>query len=256
MKNPTKQTTKSLWNWKALLLCHLAIAFLLGTFLWPVTKDYWDILDRGFFTFINSSLEGNKAWQIFWAFANHRNADWVEDVCFLLFFIAYVRSVNGLSKERKIAQMLFCTLFSALVIFSVNHMVFRELISVYRSSPSIVVEGSIRVSKILRWISIKDSAYKCFPSDHATTALLFAVSYSFFANKKLAIIACLYTVFLCMPRLILGAHWLSDVLVGAGSITILFLGWALCTPIHYHITNYCERMVRFCYFWRKKTSTA
>lgn len=248
----TSSSNKNLWNWKALLLCHIVIAFLLGTFLYAPTRVYWDIIDRGFFTLIHSTLQWGKSWQLFWVFANHRNADWLEDVCFLLFFIAYVRSLNGFSKKEKISHMLFCVLFAAIVIGLINHLLFRELISVYRDSPSLVVEGSVRLSKVFNWLSIKDAATKCFPSDHATTALLFGALYSRFANKKLRTLAILYTAFLCMPRMILGAHWLSDILVGSASITILFVGWALFSPLHHHFIKACEKMVDFCYFWRKK----
>lgn len=54
-----------------------------------------------------------------------------------------------------------------------------------------------------------------FPSDHA--ALFFALSTGLFlANKKAGMFAYLYTlVFICSPRIYLGLHFLSDIIMGA-----------------------------------------
>jgi len=41
--------------------------------------------------------------------------------------------------------------------------------------------------------------------------------------------------------LITGAHWLSDVLVGSGTITIVTLSWAFCTPLFTRFVDSCER---------------
>ncbi len=35
-----------------------------------------------------------------------------------------------------------------------------------------------------------------------------------------------------MPRLIAGAHWFSDVVIGSGCIVLFFAGWGLFTPFH------------------------
>jgi Kdo2-lipid A phosphotransferase len=90
-------------------------------------------------------------------------------------------------------------------------------------------------------MSTKDDSSKSFPGDHGTTALLFAASFSYLAGWRLGLLASLYAAFLCMPRLITGAHWLSDVIVGSGTITILFLSWAFCTPLFVKFTDMCER---------------
>jgi undecaprenyl-diphosphatase len=54
-----------------------------------------------------------------------------------------------------------------------------------------------------------------FPSDHA--ALFFALSTGLFlANKKAGMFAYLYTLILiCIPRIYLGLHFLSDIIMGA-----------------------------------------
>jgi membrane-associated phospholipid phosphatase len=86
-------------------------------------------------------------------------------------------------------------------------------------------------------MSIKDGSSKSFPGDHGTTALLFAASFTYLAGWRLGLLACFYAAFLCLPRLITGAHWLSDIVVGSGSITLFFMAWAIYTPLFKRVTE-------------------
>jgi membrane-associated phospholipid phosphatase len=83
------------------------------------------------------------------------------------------------------------------------------------------------------------------PGDHATTLLLFTVMYTFFAGRKLGTYAALYAIFRILPRLIVGAHWFSDIVVGSGCLVLFFLSWALCTPFHTWIIDRIEKILTF-----------
>jgi membrane-associated phospholipid phosphatase len=190
---------------------------------------------------INSTLENRPTWQLFWAMANHKLADWIEDLVVLGFFIAYVRAAHKSLRLHRVSQLIFCVVYIAAIIYFVNRMIFRENLNIPRLSPTLVVDDSIRLSREIPWMKIKDDSSKSFPGDHGTTALLFASSFAFLAGWRLGILAALYAAFLCMPRLITGAHWLSDVVVGSGTITIVFLSWAFCTPLFARFTSACER---------------
>lgn len=229
-------------KWKVLLLCHLLIAILLSTFLWPVTRSYWDELDRLFFHLLNDPLREHRWLQAFWGLSNHKLADWLEDLCILGFFIAYIRSPTKTARSRKISEFIFCILYTSLIIFFINRVLFREMIEVYRESPTLAIEGSIRLSKELSWLTVKDLSYKSFPADHATTALLFAVSFSYFVGRRFGIPAFLYAIFLCLPRMAVGAHWLSDVLIGSCTLVLFFLSWGFCTPFHTWVIDGIERI--------------
>jgi membrane-associated phospholipid phosphatase len=233
------------WKLKILLLWHVIAALLFASLFWPVTKVYWEVIDIAFFKMVNSTLRDRPLWQLFWAFANHKLADWVEDLCVLCFFITYVRQAHRSLRKRRISELLFCIIYIAAIIYFVNRMLFRENLSIPRLSPTLVVDDSVRLSEEIPWMSIKDDSSKSFPGDHGTTALLFAASFSYLAGWRLGILASLYAAFLCMPRLITGAHWLSDVLVGSGTITIVFLSWAFCTPMFSRFTEGCERFFGF-----------
>lgn len=231
------------WKLKQLLLCHIIGALLMATLFWPVTKVYWDMLDVAFFKLINSTLRDRPFWQVFWAMANHKLADWIEDLCILGFFIAYVRTAHKSLKKRKISELIFCIVYIAAILYFINRVLFRENLDIPRLSPTLVVDDSVRLSQHIDWMKIKDDSSKSFPGDHGTTALLFAASFSYLAGWRLGVLATLYGAFLCMPRLITGAHWLSDVLVGSGTITLVFLSWAFCTPLFARFTDRCERLL-------------
>src|SRR5579871_4328974 len=221
----------SCWKIKILLLCHFIGALLLASLFWPVTKGYWETIDIAFFKCINSTLRDHPYWQLFWAYANHKLADWVEDLCILCFFIAYVRQGHRDLRKRKVAELVFIVFYIAAILYFINRVLFRENLDIPRLSPTLVIEDSVHLSDEIPWMKIKDEASKSFPGDHGTTALLFAASFSYLAGWRLGLFASLYGAFLCMPRLITGAHWLSDVVVGSGSITIIFLSWMFCTPL-------------------------
>lgn len=230
-----------MWNIKKLLLCHILIACLIGSWYLPQTRVFWDWLDVAIFRAFNNTLPGNPRWQCFWAVANHRWADWFEDVVLLAFFILSVKQVAPEMRRRQIASFLFCILFSAALIYFFNQILLRDYIVLYRASPAKFLEGAFRLSKTFPWLKhLKDAAPRCFPGDHATTAFLFAFFYAFFSSKRLTFFAGVYTVFLIMPRLIAGAHWFSDIVMGSGCIVLFFAGWALFTPLHKRTIDWIE----------------
>lgn len=235
---------KKTWNIKQLMVFNFLIVIALWSLFSPMTKIFWETIDIAFFKVINGTLQGHPNWQLFWALANHKNADWIEDICVLVFFSFYVlQAAKGL-RLRRVAELLFSLLYIALIIYCVNKTLFREYLEIPRLSPTLTVENSVRLSEEISWLSIKDDSAKSFPGDHGTTALLFAASFSYFAGRRLGLFASLYAVFLCLPRLITGAHWLSDVLVGSGCITLFFLSLAFCTPMGEWCIAQLERLLK------------
>ncbi len=239
------------WNLKGLILGHIIIAFLIVTYIFA--KPVWHWVDVHFFQAINSTLEGHKWWQVFWACANHRMADWVEDVFIIGFFSIYISQAPKYFKLRRLAEFLFCILYVALIIFLVNEVLFRGHLKIPSQSPTLIVENCVRLSQLVPWMKVKDVASRSFPGDHGTTALLFGGAMLFFTRGKLRLIACLYAAFLCIPRLITGAHWLSDIIVGSGTIALFFLSWALFSPLHSICISKIETFLKLPFSVRKES---
>ncbi len=211
------------------LFYHLMGALLLVTFFLPGLSSLWEMADSKTFQFLNHSFIDHPNWQLFWAFANHRLADWFEDLCILAFFIvATLRAPKGL-KKRRAAEMIFIVLLITATILLFNRLICRDLLRLRRHSPTAIFEMPFLLSEVLPWMTIKDISSKSFPGDHATTALLFGLSYFHFVRGRLGLFGLIYSLFLCLPRLMAGAHWLSDLVVGTGLLISFVWGIVFAT---------------------------
>ena len=232
-------------KWKPLLICLCSALLLLSSFLWPVTFALWQSLDTAIFKFLNHTLEGHPWAQVFWACVNHKKADLVEDAVFLFFFILAIRAAPTEKRIRRTAEFIFCIVIAGSLISFVNRTFLRSHVLIPRESPSLVVTPCVRLSQEVTWMLGKDETVTCFPGDHATTLLFFAALYTFFAGRRLGIYASLYALFRILPRLIVGAYWASDIIVGSGCLVLFFLSWALCTPFHTWMIDRIEKILRF-----------
>lgn len=236
------QSNTSLWNWKGLIKIHLAILILVGSMILSWTFTLWFKADVAVFQTLNQTLHWGEGWKVYWAFANHRLSDWIEDIVILIF---YLIAIFDAPKEKRIlrsAQFLFCLLLTAIVIITINRLFFHDLIHLKRYSPTLTLDHCVRLTQEVPWLAIKDDSSKCFPADHATLALMFSMTYALFTRKRLSIPALIYSIYLCLPRMIAGAHWLSDVVVGSFSIVLFAIGWAFYTPLGFKTIRAIERI--------------
>lgn len=217
-------------NYKKLLIPLLVVFVAWVTWLTPATRPAWDFLDQKTFQFLNRWVHHNAFWQNFWAFTGTRAMDWIHDVVMLLVFFFSIKWASQALKMRKVAELIFSVLFIAFVICMVNGILFPEFIHIPRKSPTMVDKEAFRLGSVIDWAKIKDHSRKSFPGDHATTATLFACLIFHIMGKRAGFGATLYAIFFCLPRLIAGAHWLTDNLIGSASIAIIFTSLAFGTP--------------------------
>src|SRR3569832_394308 len=218
-------------RWKPLLISFGIIAFLLTTFLSPWTSPFWGHLDLAIFQALNGTLKDNTYTQHFWALINHKRMDLVEDVIFILFFVWGVVAVPKQERRKKIAQFLAIIVLSASVIFFINRNLLRHNVLIPRDSPSLTDSPSVKITDHLPWPVLKDETIASFPGDHATTLLLFGILISPFDPRRLALAAWAYVIFRALPRLVVGAHWFSDIAVGSMTIALFFAACFLYTPL-------------------------
>lgn len=225
-------------------LALLFVALLLSSMLFPPTRFLWDIIDQKLFLFLNSWIATNPISQKFWAIVNYKKFDWIHDLVFLCFFITYVKRAPKGEKTYRIAQILFAVLLAALVITYINKTLLANRWHIPRNSPTLYFPESTRLSEKITWFFVKDYSRCSFPADHGTTACLFVGVIHTLMGARAGLFATLYSLFFIAPRLIVGAHWLSDILVGSASIAILTLALGYCTPLSHTFAKHFSKIIR------------
>lgn len=202
---------------------HLFAVLLLASLFFAPTEQLWRSIDTSVFYSLQNWLQGSSLSRFFWSCANHPLADWVEDVCILGFYLAAIFTIPKEERLKRAMQFFLCVCTTAVTIILVNRLLCRDILCLRRASPTLVFSTSLENLPFV----VKMETNKSFPADHASTALLFAFSYAYLVRGKLALLALVYGAFLCLPRLMVGAHWLSDIIGGAIPIALISTAWVL-----------------------------
>ena len=221
------------WRWASLISLHLCAGLLMLSWLWAPTQMLWAELDLSGFYWLNGSLAAGGWWADIWAIASVRSFDLIAAVVMLGLMIRR----DWLFRQVELRQGLY-TFIALLALLLVFRVLFAKLVSHFgwqHSSPSLQVESSVRLSEMYPYLAehfdLKDASKRSFPGDHASVVMLWGMFLGVFARRdKLAIVLGI-TLLLMMPRLIAGAHWISDDLVGGLLLTLLAFAWGYCTPL-------------------------
>ena len=231
-------------RWTPFLLCHLVALLLLGSWFFPPTRLLWDKLDLYTFSCLNLSLQTKPLTQIFWALTNVKSADAFGAAFMAIFFLLYAFDAKGEERRLRVAQFLYLCLWGEIGILLSKEVVeiFMQKISFARASPTLTLDNAVKLSQAIPWLKVKDVAKFCFPSDHAIILFQWLAFVWFFCSWRYRIAALCWTLFFIMPRLVAGAHWLSDALVGSVSYVAILMAWATCTPLYGYIMNFLVKI--------------
>lgn len=211
-----------------LLLCLALGSVVLGSWLCPVSRVWWDAADRALFFYLNGSLAAPSAWSQLWAILNSRIMDLVPLLLLLPFLL-----LPGLviDRERRIAAG--CHLLLILLLMLVIRTIFEDVTEALHwrgNSPTLTLEPAYRLSELYPALDPKDSSKKSFPGDHSGVLMIVG---SFLLLQRLnrwSILAAGIAALFILPRLFAGAHWLSDVAVGGLFIASLSMAAGFFTP--------------------------
>ena len=220
-------------HWLRFLGLHCLAFVLVASWLFPPTRVYWDMLDVATFRFLNESIESSPITQLFWAIANVKLVDVFGAIYIASFFLLYVFDDKEKISER-LAQFLYLCIWGEIGILCSKEAAIWlvKQVDLVRESPSVVLYCPVLLSQVAPWLSVKDFSRCSFPSDHAMILFQWASFVWFFCGTRRGIIALISATFFSLPRLIAGAHWLTDVVVGSMSIIIVVFAWATCTPLY------------------------
>ena len=215
------------WRPVFLISCLFTAALLLSSWWWPVTREYWDALDAAAFYWLHGSiLDGGNDWRVFWAYANTRPIDGISALLFASIFFTWIWRGGWSSAPERIAEGFF--LFGVTVM--VLHVSSNVIFTFDRLSPSLVLEPVFRLSEVVTSVKVKDVSGNSFPGDHGTAVSLFTLFIWAFSGWKRGVAALVLAVLAVLPRLMGGAHWITDLAVGSASIALVTAGLTLGTP--------------------------
>ena len=217
-----------------LLLNIAGIALFLSWYI-PAGHGFWSSLDTGVFRFFNQKLVESPLFLWIVAITNNR----AFDGCSLLAMGALMLHFwlkDTTEGRRRIVAIGLVMLLTAVVLNQLG----QALIPVKRASPTLMLDNIHRVSELLH-IPTKDASRDSFPGDHGMMLLIFcAVMLRYFGRKAFAIALIIFVVF-AFPRVMIGAHWFTDIAVGSLSVALVALPWCLMTPLSDRIIALFDR---------------
>lgn len=225
------------WNFKFLVIGNLIATLLFVSWLYEPTRSFWIAIDTATFWAMNNSLSWCTTWQWIWALGNNRGFDLVAAIGMLSVFTHYAFSKDRKNLHRYMAILLFTGLVTVVT------MEIGSAIPIERKSPTQQFSDVTRLSELVTQIRTKDSSGDSFPGDHGTALLVFAGFALFYLTKRYGAVAVILAMVFGLPRLMSGAHWLTDEIVGALSLVLMMLTWVFSTPFHHYVLQWLEKKV-------------
>lgn len=209
-------TQQNAWNLRGLFYSYGIAAVLVVSYILPFTRGLWDSADLYVAFTLNSWVETSPAQQFFWAFMNLRVSDYIAAIALFAVLATYVVRSARPPKRIRLARAILVGVLLLLLVALTREFLFKD---VSRDSPSLVLEPFTLLSEHVSF-DVKDHSGQSFPGDHATVLATFTFLLWFFAGWRYGLASAVLAVFFVLPRLISGAHWLSDVVIG-GVVTAL-----------------------------------
>ena len=217
-------TTK---RWLGVLGFTIFGILLFASWLLPGQAGFWYELDKSVFFFFNYLIGQSQALLYVVAFTNLRPFDAVAFLFMLGIFYHYYRL-----QDAKGRRWMLCIGLTMLVTAVIAKQ-FDMMLGFERPSATkfFTLQGVpvLRVSELTGWPA-KDWSSTSFPGDHGMMLLIFTFYMLRYFGKKAFAASLLVVIVFSMPRIMSGAHWLTDVVVGSGSICSIVLSWMLLTP--------------------------
>ena len=188
----------------------------------PLADDLIVAVDEGLFFLLNGTLEWHPAWMSVWAFANHRIFDVVMGMTYLGFTLFYCFSASRNVAVHRVAELVILGLVLLGSRFVIGQIL--DLVNYHRVSPSRALEPAIMLNEAFPAYKIKDGSNSSFPGDHALVSIFLLLYFVARAPRAYALGALMLAIIACVPRLVGGAHWLTDIVVG--SFFFAVLAWA------------------------------
>lgn len=219
---------------RILLLNVVGFALFLCWYL-PENHGMWFTLDTSIFHFFNPLLADHRAFVWFLAITNNR----AFDACSLLAMGALMLRFWLKSDPAGRRRIVIIGLVMLLTAIIVNQFA-QALMPVKRASPTLFFSDALRVSDLLH-IPTKDAFKDSFPGDHGMMLLIFCAFMWRYFGRNTSLLALLIFVIFAFPRVMIGAHWLTDIVIGSLTSVLIGLPWILLTPMSDKMICFMDR---------------
>ncbi|MCY9846757.1 phosphatase PAP2 family protein [Pectobacterium jejuense] len=200
----------------------LGIGLFLSWYL-PENHGFWLTLDSHIFFYFNRLLVDSPTFLHLVAITNNRAFDGFALVAMGLLYLSFYLKATS-TERRRLLVLGFIMLLTAVVLNQAGH-----LLPVQHASPTLYFSDVNRVSD-LTGIPTKDASSDSFPGDHGMMLMIFAAfMLRYFTRTAFAIGLAIMVIF-SLPRIMIGAHWFTDIAVGSLSVVLVGLSWWLLTP--------------------------
>ncbi|MCW1874066.1 hypothetical protein OMR58_06365 [Erwinia sp. INIA-01] len=224
-------TTKRLLT--ILLLNALGLILFFSWYL-PAGHGQWFAIDKGIFYWFNDRMVTSKPLLWLVAITNFRAFDGVSLLAMGGLYLHFWRRETPQGRRRMLAIGI-TMLITAVGLNQLGH-----LIPVSHASPTKYFPDVHHVSQ-LTGIPTKDSSADSFPGDHGMMLIIFACfMLRYFSHRAFAVAVLIVLVF-AMPRVMIGAHWFTDIAVGSLSVVLVGMSWWLMTPASDYLVNWLYR---------------
>ena len=260
----TSQSTRTQPRWQLPMLAgSLFIATaLLATWLQPQCRPWWNWLDVVVFRCLNDTLRLGEYWQKAWAFAGCRKFDLVAGATMFALIVIGHREQRRWSVAQSVISISLLSLVllgtsfasgffvdhppaqAAQLIGAENAIIGTEYlqsqtqepsvttVAFHRQSPTLALGECLLLSQLVPDVPAKDHSRWSFPGDHGFILLSIALYIGYIGARDTSQWAWLAAVLLALPRLIAGAHWPTDIMIGSACMALIAMAILMATPLH------------------------
>ncbi|HCY93419.1 MAG TPA: hypothetical protein DHV34_14325 [Escherichia coli] len=216
-----------------LLLNALGLALFFSWYL-PVDHGQWFTLDKTILYWFNQRLVTEQA--VLWlvAITNFRAFDAVYLLAMGALYLHFWRQETPQVRRRMFAIGI-TMLITAVCLNQLGHQ-----IPVSHASPTKLFPDLNHVTQ-LNGIPTKDSSADSFPGDHGMMLMIFACFMLRYFTRRAFPLAVIIVLVFALPRVMIGAHWFTDIAVGSLYIVLVGMSWWLLTPASDYLVNWLYR---------------